>query len=300
MTFTQKEEHDGKSSHKVSLFNLTIYTKFLRKGWLFAVLPGLVMASFGFLMAALWPEFEKILVENPAFNELLENDIYTALLGGGALDMSTYQGFFSIELFTIVEFLMLFLAVFIPVRIISSEVDKNTLDIALSYPIPRWHFLAQKYLVYLSQMIFIPVSIIISGILSAEALNALYYEGIIELTGPITFNYEGLILAGFAMFILFFSLGALSLLAAALFLESGRSIAGAGIIVIGMWIINSIGGLVEGINFIQDFSFFHHLIPRNSLQTGVIEFDGFLIVVFTGVLALIGALYIFNRRELAY
>ena len=300
MTITQNEKSEEKSSRNVSLFNLSIYTKFLRKGWLFAVLPGLVMAGFGLLMAALWPEFETVLSENPAFNELMQSPVYQALLGGGALDMSTYQGFFSIELFTIVEFLMLFLAVFIPVRIISTEVDKNTLDIALSYPIPRWHFLAQKYLVYLSQMIFIPIFIIISGILTAEALNALHNEGVIVLLTPVTFNYEGLILAGFAMFILFFSLGALSLLAAALFLESGRSLTAAGIMVIGMWIFNSIGGLVENLNFLQDLSFFHYLKTRVILDTGAIPFNDFFIVVFTGVLALIGACYIFNRRELAY
>ena len=299
MTVTQKEEHDGKSSHKVSLFNLTIYTKFLRKGWLFAILPGIVMALFGLLMAAIWPEFELLLVNNPAFNDLLKNPIYQAMLGG-ASDMSTYQGFFSIELFVIVEFIMLFLAVFIPVRLISSEVEKNTLDIALSYPIPRWHFLAQKYLVYISQMFFIPVSIIISAFLSAEGLNALYDEGYIVLVEPVTFNYEGLLLSAFAMFILFFSLGALSLLAAALFLESGRSLTAAGIIVIGMWIINSIGGLVENLNFLQDFSFFHYLKTHVILDTGVIAFNDLFIVVFTGVLALIGACYIFNKRELAY
>lgn len=299
MTITQKEKSEEKSSHSVSLFNLTIYTKFLRKGWIFAILPGIVMAAFGLLMAAIWPEFEALLAANPAFNDLLDSPVYQAMLGG-ATDMSTYQGFFSIELYTVVEFLMLFLAVFIPVRIISNEVEKNTLDIVLSYPIPRWHFLAQKYLVYLSQIIFIPVFIIISAVISAEGLNALHNEGVIVLLTPATINYEGLLLSGFAMFILFFSLGALSLLAASLFLESGRSLAAAGGISIGMWILNSVGGLIEDLNFLQDISFFHYLKTRVILDSGVLVFNDFFIVVFTGVLALIGACYIFNRRELAF
>ncbi len=299
MTITQNEKSEIKSSHGVSLFNLTIYTKFLRKGWLLAILPGLVMAAFGFLMFAIWPEFELVLVSNPALNDLLDNPVYQALLGG-ATDMSTFQGFFTIELFTIVEFLMLFLAVFLPVRIISNEVEKNTLDIALSYPIPRWHFLAQKYLVYLSQMIFVPVAIVISAVISTEGLNAMNDEGLIVLITPATFNYEGLLLSAFAMFLLFFSLGALSLLAAALFLESGRSLTAAGILVIGMWIFNSIGGLVENLNFLRDLSFFHYLKTSVILDTGALAFNDFFIVAFTGVLALIGACYIFNRRELAY
>ncbi|MHA2306079.1 MAG: ABC transporter permease subunit [Candidatus Hodarchaeales archaeon] len=299
MTFTQKEKSEEKSSNSVSLFNLTIYTKFLRKGWLLGILPGLVMFAFGLLMFAIWPEFELLLINNPAFNDLLDNPIYQALLGG-ATDMSTYQGFFTIELYTVVEFLMLFLAVFLPVRIISIEVEKNTLDIALSYPIPRWHFLAQKYLVYLSQMIFIPIAIIISAVVTTEGLNYMSDEGLIVLATPAAFNYEGLILSAFAMFLLFFSLGALSLLAAALFLESGRSLTVAGILCIGMWIFNSIGGLVETLNFLQDLSFFHYLKTRVILDSGVLEFNDFFIVAFTGLLALIAACYIFNRRELAY
>ncbi|MHA2244008.1 MAG: ABC transporter permease [Candidatus Hodarchaeales archaeon] len=299
MAIAQNEKSEEKSSHAVSLLNLTIYTKFLRKGWPLLILPGLVMAAFGLLMALIWPEFELLLSDNPAFTELLDNPVYQALLGG-ATDMSTYQGFFTIELFTVVEFLMLFLAVFLPVRLISNEIDKNTLDIALSYPIPRWHFLAQKYLVYLSQMIFIPVAIVISAVVTTEGLNFLNDEGYLVLANPATFNYEGLILSAFAIFLLFFSLGALSLLVAALFLESGRSLTAAGILVIGMWILNSIGGLVEDLNFLQDLSFFHYLKTRVILDTGVLAFNDFFIVAFTGVLALIGACYIFNKRELAY
>ena len=73
------------------------------------------------------------------------------------------------------------------------------------------------------------------------------------------------------MFLLFFSLGALSLLAASLFLESGRSLTAAGILVIGMWILNSIGGLVKNLNFLQDFSFFHYLRTSAILHSGKLE-----------------------------
>ncbi len=285
MVLTQKEESEIRSSHRVSLFNLTIYKKFLRKGWLMAVIPGVVMALFGTLMILIWPEFEEVM-SDPAFLELMTSEIYQLLLGG-SFDMSTFQGFWSIELYTILEFLMLFLVVFIPVRLISNEVDKNTLDIALSYPIPRWQFLLQKYLVYLTQMFFIPVFLVLSALLGAIPLNE-------------TFNNTGLILSGLGWFVLFFSLGAISLLVTTLFLESGRSLAAAGIMVFGMWILDRLSGLVESTKFLQNISIFHYLVPRKILETGEIPLAEFGLVVLIGVMALIGALYIFNRRELAY
>lgn len=285
MTLTQKEESEIRSSHRVSLFNSTVYFKFLRKGWLMAILPGAVMAVFGILMMLIWPEFEEV-ISDPALIELMSSPIYTVLLGG-SFDMTTFQGFWAIELFTILEFLMLFLVVFIPVRLISNEVDKNTLDIALSYPIPRWQFLLQKYLVYLTQMFFIPVFLVLSALLGSIPLNE-------------TFDTAGLLLSGLGWFVLFFSLGAISLLVTTLFLESGRSLAAAGILVFGMWILDRLSGLVESTKFLQNMSIFHYLTPRRILETGEIPLAEFGLVVLIGVMALTAALYIFQKRELAY
>jgi ABC-2 type transport system permease protein len=283
----QVEKYESESKLNVSLFNLTIYFKFLRKGWLLAILPGIVLAAFGVMMMAIWPEYSELFADNPAFDELLNNPVYTALLGGGDLSINTFQGFYAIEIFTILEFLMLFLTVFIPVRIISNEVDKNTLDIALSYPISRWQFLIQKYLVYLTQMAFIPVFVVVSSYISGEYLNE-------------PFDYTGLVLSGLAIMVLLFTLGALSLLAASLFLESGRALTFAAVLVIGMWIIDRIGALVESINILQNFSIFHYIVPRTVLASGELPLVEFSIVLFTGIIALVGALYIFQKRELAY
>ncbi|KKK51197.1 hypothetical protein LCGC14_3117370, partial [marine sediment metagenome] len=40
---------EEKSSYEVSYFNLTIYTKFLRKGWLLVVIPGFAIAALGLM-----------------------------------------------------------------------------------------------------------------------------------------------------------------------------------------------------------------------------------------------------------
>ena len=227
MNVSQEQDVELKEYH-VSKFNLTIYKKFNRKEWLIPVVPGVFMLAMGVLMGLVWPEF-KGLLEEGGFKELLQSGFYQALIpGSSSLDMTSFEGFWAMELLTILDFFMLFLAIFIPVRLISNEVDKNTLDISLSFPVPRWQFVLQKFLVYLTQMAIFIGFIVVGAVFSAELIGE-------------SFNYENLLLASLAIFILFFTLGAMSLLASALFLESGRSLSVAAVFVIGMWILNSIG-----------------------------------------------------------
>ena len=116
--------------YKISPFNMTIYTKFLRKGWLIFLLPGLVIAGLGFLMAGVWPEFKEVINE-PGFLELLQSPFYQAFVGS-SLDFTTFEGFWAMEVFTVLDFIILVMVIFFPARIITNEIDKNTLDIALS------------------------------------------------------------------------------------------------------------------------------------------------------------------------
>ena len=281
--------------YEVSKFNLTIFKKFLQKGLLLPIIPGIFLLGIGLLMGSIWPEFKGLLGDGGDFSSILESGFYQAIIPGSAsVDFTKYEGFWSMEIFTMLDFFMLFLTVFIPVRLITTEVDKNTLDIALSYPIPRWQFVLQKFLVYLIQMLVFILFIVAGAVLSTVLIGE-------------TFNYNNLVLSAIAIFILFFTLGSLSLLASALFLESGRSLAVAGIFVIGMWMLNFIGKVVvlggeelKSLEIIRNLSVYYYLVPGEVLGTGTLPLIETLIVVVFGVLAFLGALYVFQRKELAY
>jgi len=253
MDLIQETKVTEKQTSSLSI-NLSIYTKFLRKGWLLAVIPGIIMAIFSLMMAGIWPEFKD---QAALFNELLDNPIYAVFIGTD-LNIGTFEGFFAIEIFTILEFIMVFLTIFIPVRIISTEVDKKTLDVILSYPIPRWKYLVQKFAVYNTQMLFIPIFIVLGTYIGATIVNE-------------PFNFEGLILAVTAIYLLFFSLGAISLLATTLTLESGKALPLAGALILGMWVIERFGGLVESVSVLQNLSLFHYLIPRTILASSSLD-----------------------------
>ncbi|MHA1989895.1 MAG: ABC transporter permease subunit [Candidatus Hodarchaeales archaeon] len=286
MEVKQIQKYESDSKYNVSLFNLTIYFKFLRKGWLLVLLPGLVIAVFGLMMASIWPEFESV-INDPSFTELLNSPFYQALAGTGTLNLSTFEGFWAIEILTILDFLMLFIVIFFPSRIITNEVDKNTLDIALSYPVPRWQFVLQKFLVYLTQMAVFSALIFISAFLSEVIVGE-------------PFNYENLFLACVAIFLLFFALGSLSLLAGALFLESGKALPVAAVFIIGSWIFDTIGTLSESYEILRNFSVHYYLVPTDILGSGEFPLDGFFIVLAIGVIAFIGSLIVFQKKELSY
>ena len=93
-------------------------------------MPPLSIALFVPIIASIWPTLKE---QAASFQELLKNPIYKAFLGQ-VVDISTWQGVYFMYIFVWMEWILIFASIFFPVRIISREVEKKTLDIALSYP----------------------------------------------------------------------------------------------------------------------------------------------------------------------
>jgi ABC-2 type transport system permease protein len=265
--------------------SLIIFRKELKKNYWLALFP-LVMLGFALLMALIWPEFEKSAAD---FEELMEAPIYQAMLSEGILKagIGSFEGFFGAELFTIMDFLMMGLAIFLGAGIVAREADKKTLDIALSYPIPRWNLILGKF----------------------AAINTYNFSVIIALFIPISFmasfygeniDHIGLILGIFGRCCVFFALSALSLLCASIFLPPRLAYGSAGAAVIGSYILMSLGGLVESLEILRNLSLFYYLDGTAIWVSGGFPLDELIIVLGVGIFALVAALAIFQRRELAY
>ncbi|MHA2366103.1 MAG: ABC transporter permease [Candidatus Hodarchaeales archaeon] len=262
-----------------------IYTKGLQKGWLIGILPAMLVGVFVLLIVSIWPEFKE---EAAAMQDLLDNDMYKLMLGElGLLNIGTFIGFYAMEIFTILEFIMIFFTIFVPARIVSSEVDQRTLDVMLSYPVSRRDFLIQKFAVYNTITLSFPIIILITTLLGTIFVNE-------------QIDYYPLILALIGSYLLFFTLGAISLLCGTLFLESGKSFSAAGGIIIGMWIIERLGGLSESLNFLQTISVNHYLNSGSIINSETLPIGDVFIVLMVGILSFITSLYVFEKRELAY
>jgi len=255
----------------------------MRKGLRGGIFPPILVALFVPMMAGIWPTFQE---QADSFTELLKNPVYQAFLGQ-IPDLSSWEGLFFLYIFVWMEYVVLFTTIFYPVRVISKEVEKKTLDISLSYPIPRWRYILEKYSSWLTFNFLYPLIIL--------PLTYFVSEGMGE---PINYIVVGYSLIG--VWFLLFALGSMSLLCSSVFLDSGSSTGAAAVVVIGQYILLKVGQLTESVNWVQKYSMFNYLNHNTIRGLGYIPTDELLIVAVVGVVALLAALYIFENRELAY
>ncbi|MFQ6124437.1 MAG: ABC transporter permease [Candidatus Heimdallarchaeota archaeon] len=260
---------------------LNVYLKGLRKQWLMGIAPPLLVAILIPLIASIWPDMK---AQAEVWAEFLDNPIYKAMLGD-LVDMSTWVGFYNMYIFIWLEWIIMFITIFVPARMISNEVTKNTLDVMLSYPISRWRYILEKFSVYLSYNFLYPIILL---------LVTYYYTN--SLNEPM--NYTNLIYSLLGVWLLFFALGAISLLCGTIFLD--KAVTASGAIIISQYLFKSIGQLQESYEILKKLSLFSYLNAKTITNLGQLPWDEFFLVAGVGLLALLAALYIFQKRELAF
>jgi len=264
---------------------VNVYLKNLRKSWVTGLIGPAVIMGFVGLIGFGYPVMKDIILERL---EQMQNPIMTAILGDlglEGLDFGFEAAMFMYAGGTL-NILVLFISLFIPARLLSTEVDKKTIDVMLSFPISRWRYLAEKFAVYLSYNILLPIvmiaTMISSSIVAGETISI-----------SLVINYS------IGIWLQLFALGAISLLCGVIFLDSNKAIAAAGIIIFGQYILDSIGGLLDPSGILQYFSIFHYMRIGSILDANMLPLGEVLIVLSVGIVALVGALTIFHKREFA-
>jgi ABC-type transport system involved in multi-copper enzyme maturation permease subunit len=271
-----------------------VFIKEIKKAWIMAFAPPILFALLIPLIAYIWPELE---AQAAAFAEILESPLYQGILGDLLeFGFTSWEGMYFLYIFMMIEFVVLFTAIFIPAYFITSEAEKGTLDVMLSYPIPRWRFILEKFLVYaVNNLVYLIILI---------PMTFFFTESIQE-----PFNYDVLLYALIGIWVWFFTFGAISFLCGAIFIETKKAVSIAGLFIVGQYIMQRLGGISEGLNILKDLSIFNYLSAAQVYKwfnypesyDFFSEFLSQLIgVAGIGLLALVTALFIFNRRELAY
>jgi ABC-type transport system involved in multi-copper enzyme maturation permease subunit len=263
---------------------MRVYLKNLRKGWKGGVLTPFFVSLIVPIMAGIWPSMKD---QMAAFSEILKNPIYQALLGQlGLMDITTWPGMLYMYVGVVMEWAIVFIAILIPARIVASEVDKNTLDVTLSYPIPRWRYILEKFMVYATYNLLYPAFIYVLALVSTNSLGE-----------TLDMTVLGHAMMGFWLWL--FALGALSLLCGTLFLESNRALSASGALIVTQYLMTRLGDLGD-LSFLKDYTVFNYVSTGTILQNGGIPMNELAVVVGVGIVALAAALYVFQTRELAY
>ncbi|NPD88320.1 MAG: ABC transporter permease subunit [Asgard group archaeon] len=269
---------------------LNVYFKGLTKKWKSIITPALIIGLYVIMIAGIWPALKD---QAEAFQFILDNPIYQSILGNLAGSMfTTWEGAFYLYIFVWLEMVIVFITIFTPTRLVTNEIDKKTLDVALSYPIPRWRYLLEKYSVFLTYNLLYPIFILIAGYFGTLALR--------PFDPAASMNYTLLFVASISVWLYLFALGSLSILVSTIFLDSRKSLAVAGSLIVGMYLLVRIGSAAESINFLQYISIFHYFSAGNIMENGGFLVGEFFIVFGFGLVCLIAALWIFQKRELTY
>jgi ABC-2 type transport system permease protein len=256
----------------------------MRKKWLRGFMYPFLVAILVPLVAYMWPMLQDQIM---MFQDLLDSPVYQALLGQLVSIGFTFEGALYMYTFSWMEMLMVFVTIFLPVKLISTEVDDKTLDVMLSYPIPRWRYILEKFCVYLTYNLLYPILMILFALLSAIGVN--------ETINLVTFTYSVI-----GVWLLFFALGSISLICGALFLKSKKALTASGLLILGQYILVRVGGMVEAAKYVKYFSLFNYLNAGTIVNSGTMPIIELLVVIVVGITALVGALYIFQKRELAF
>ena len=268
-----------------------IYLKNLKKSYLMGLIPPLFVGGFVVTIAMGWPSLQQLILDR--LSEM-DNPIYKAIIGDMGLEGLglNFQAALFMYAGGTMNLIGLFVSIFVPVKLLSSEVDEKSLDVVLSYPISRWRYLLEKFSVYLTYNILFPLTMAVSMIGSAIILGEDYNAALI-------INYA----LGF--WLLLFGLGSIALFCTAVFLDSNRSLTAAGVVILGSYLLDSMGGLL-GLKNLQLLSLFHYFKISGILEAGFLNAKDMLplgevfIVIVVGFVFLVSALYLFDRREISY
>ncbi len=269
---------------------LNYYFKELRKNWIIGIAPATLLGAFAMLMAIIWPEFEEYMIE---FQEILDLPLYQALLSSCALElgMGTFEGFFALEMSIFIILFIIAIGVTQGASIVTREIDRQTIDIVLSFPIPRWQLLLEKFAVANTYTLLFPIIMGLS-------------TGIGVLLAGFDVDLVALCIAFALTWFLLYTAIAISLLCGTIFLKSGRSYMASGGILAIFLIMDRFGGMVESTKWVRDYSLFSYLefsnVMSEVMNHSTIPFVEVLGVFVLGTLCLLAALIIFERREITY
>jgi len=268
-------------SHTGTIFRRTVYDH--RRSILWWSIGIGVLAFYVTVIFPMIAEFEQ-------FNELLENPLFSAILGDmGDLEYTTPEGFLGIEFFSWAPLVLAIFAVMFGLGIVGGEEDGGTLDLLLSTPIPRWRIIIEKSAAFLVALVII------------LAVSALAMIGAVLITPGLAGIDLGKIVV--AMINVIPTVGLMMTLALCLStMMRSRGQAGgvAAAIIVASYFINSFADMAGSglLKTLQQFSFYKYYAPFRVLIDGV-QWGNFLLLTVVG-LALLGlALVFFQRRDLA-
>ncbi|MBN1801079.1 MAG: ABC transporter permease subunit [Candidatus Lokiarchaeota archaeon] len=210
---------------------------------------------------------------------------------GGQLVLAEFGGFANTYIFS---FAWMYFGIYLILRAsqdIPKEIENKTIDIVLSKPIKRWHFIAGKYLHHIIVALIITIAVAFGALVGMISIKANF-----DLEINVAEIFTGI------LWMFFFLLAIVSTgFFFSTFLNTKLSLAVSFGGMILFYIIGTMVGMFpEAIQDIKYMSFFYYFNPADLLINHDSSFVGFYIFVlfaYSIVLTIIATI-IFNKRDI--
>ncbi|HVU14852.1 MAG TPA: ABC transporter permease subunit [Phototrophicaceae bacterium] len=211
-----------------------------------------------------------------------------AVGGGDAQFFATPAGYLASQYYGIALVIYAIYALVLGLKITTAEEDRGIMDIVLTLPIPRWRLIVERLLAYALCVLAVTLISFVCMWGSLLATPGLEIDTGLLFTATIN------VLPG-ALLVLAFTT-----LAGTLLRRRGTAIAVSVVFVIGSYFIDFLGAAASGslADTLRVLSFFRYYDETSVMQHGL-EWGNVAVLVVAAALCVIGALWSFERRDIA-
>lgn len=250
----------------------------------FAIAGGLIAFAIGMLYEVILAAIDLTSYLNEFPPEMLAAfGMSSSVLGSSEI---SYAGFMSFEFFPWFGVALVVYALVASGSQIAGEVERGTIDVVLSSPVPRWVFALSKYLGLLVPLVLIGLSCVLFSIVAG------LFQGV-EL--PIArFLYTGIIMG-----MLGGAFASVGVLFSVLWLSSQRAQIALAVIVIGQYVMDVVSKISDDWEFLGRYTLFHYYDVGLILEG--FEWTWAPLIIYSAVAAigLVATVVFFERRDLA-
>jgi beta-exotoxin I transport system permease protein len=263
--------------------NLTLFVHTLRSNLFRLVVVSVAMAGWGALMPLIYAQF------GSQFRDMMNSGLIPKQLtefGGG--DLFSLPGSIAIGfIHPIALILSSVFAVGFATAAIAGERQRGTLEVLLARPIPR-------RVVYFTLLVcaLIFISVVMAAFLTGAFVSATV-NGVVDEITP-----ARMLLVWLNGVLLFGAIAAIGLAASVSFDRFSPALGITLAVVLVSYFLQILGSLWPDAKGLQPYSLFHYLDPK-ALLTGQAALFNFALLGAVALVAIVAALAIFPRRDLA-
>ncbi|MFH1149165.1 MAG: ABC transporter permease subunit [Actinomycetota bacterium] len=261
----------------------SLILKTVRERWRMAAIFAGVIVGYALLLAAIYPSIGKVKVD---YAKQIPK-AFAKFFGASTFNITTYNNYVAIQFLTLMwVILVAAFVISMARRMVAGELKDGTLEFLLSQPVQRWRLLSVQAMLLLAAI----VGFVLVTVGSLVAFGAAF--GVMETYA----GYAAFILPAIALLT---AIAGYSILFSALFKDPGRAALAAAGLTLLFYLINFAASYWTRIEFIGWASIFKYYQPLTVLQKATVSPRDVLIPVAFGLACFAGALWAFQRRDVA-